>query len=77
MPTHKLTIIQGDYWEGLYLDGVLIGEGHDASPGSEPFTELMSALSVQVEYGSAFRYLEEVGSLPSHLNELPLDTVPG
>lgn len=68
-PTQKITIVSnGDDWEGLYLDGVLVDEGHEITP-----LALAEALGLENErvYVSYQWLGEKVSNLPEKLNKIP------
>ena len=62
----KVTYVQGDDWEGVYIDGKLEIEGH-----SIDFREVLDKMGVQVESISAdCNWLHERGRLPDNLSEV-------
>jgi hypothetical protein len=62
----QVTIVDGDDWEGLYVDGRLVTEGHRVS-----VTEALNAVGVSCEVVYADdHWLEEVGRLPDQLRKV-------
>lgn len=75
----KFVIIDGDDWEGLYIDGILVDEGHSLNEGTRREIWLRKMLSdhsgsledLQCGYlEDSETYFEDRGSLPSTLSEL-------
>lgn len=66
----KIVFITADDWEGLYIDGTLVAEGHNI-----PRHELMRALGFE-DYKSLsadYEWLSERGTLPKKLSEVKLE----
>jgi hypothetical protein len=65
---HDVSLVYGDDWEGLYLDGLLIREGH-----SLDVRDVLEALGITVDYVMADDCLNELGSCPPLLTEVVPD----
>lgn len=72
MEGYKLVLVNGDDWEGIYINGELFYEGHsiptdvmvDVIMSNKFFTSYVSA-SVDSEW------LEDNGGLPLYLKDIP------
>jgi len=65
----KFHFVYGDDWEGLYIDGKLVTEGHAITV--EEFAEIIG-----VEFNESFAdidWLQEEGSLPEKLEDVKLE----
>ncbi len=66
----EITYVQGDDWEGVYVDGKLELEGH-----SLDFRDVLDILGCKVSTIPAdCNWLHKVGRLPSDLKEVKIDT---
>lgn len=65
--TPKVTIVSdGDDWEGLYIDGVLVFENHTV--GAQ---DVLRALGIECDWVECDReWIDNRGSLPDDLNEV-------
>ena len=65
----EVTIVSATEWEGLFIDGKLVGENHslgwDFLPELEPFTFLRIHANSKIEYA-----LLERGGFPKSLEEI-------
>lgn len=69
-PTSKsdVVIVSGDNWEGIYINGVLITEGHDLTAG-----DALASIGIHYsELGADAEWLNAEGSLPSFLKDVQL-----
>lgn len=64
----KMTIVQGDDWEGLYVDGKLVEETHQIDWRAR-WVKLMGAETVEADY----EWLENRGTLPENLEDVKLE----
>lgn len=65
----KYTLVRGDYWEGLYIDGKLVTEGHEIS-----LAEFAQLLGLDFERKCAnLNWLETRGSLPDSLKKVKFE----
>lgn len=62
----KITLVQGDDWQGLYADGSLLDEGHEIT-----IKQLCDAMGIECEVVTPDQeWLEDRGSLPDDLSEV-------
>lgn len=63
-----IIVTNGDDWEGLYLDGKLITEGHSVSP-----RDICNALNINMELVElSSEYLgEKISNLPKDFSKIP------
>ncbi|HRY30262.1 MAG TPA: hypothetical protein P5079_09540, partial [Elusimicrobiota bacterium] len=67
-PAEIVFASNGDDWEGLYVDGQLVSEGHSLRPG-----EVLEALKLdfaELDDDGIMAYLEDAGNFPENLGEL-------
>ncbi len=65
-PTKKLTRVYCEDWEGVYLDGVLVAQGH-----SVDISDVAAALGVEYQSVEADSdWLEDEGELPESLSDV-------
>ncbi len=65
MKCGKITIVYGDDWEGLYLNGVLVTENHSLHVG-----EVLEALEISCGYEETDReWMDERRCLPRLLDD--------
>lgn len=71
---YKITHVSADDWEGVYVDGELVKEGHEVS--LKEFTELLKEHNTHDvvfiffnDYGC--EGVAETGSLPENFNDIP------
>ena len=64
----KITLVQGEDWVGLYVDGKLKNQGHSLSP-----FEVCDALGVDNETVWADEHLKEHGYCPPKLEDVTPD----
>jgi hypothetical protein len=70
----RLILLSADDWEGLFIDGELIDEGHEIRR-----TELVKAMKTYSTFDVKFEYfsiegqewLEERGSFPMNFCDIP------
>ena len=63
----KVGLVRGDDWEGLYLDGKLVEEGHHFR-----LTDVLARFGIECdEVWPDDSWLEERGSLPKNFEEVP------
>ncbi len=68
---NKLLILTADDWEGLFIDGKLVTEGH-----SIPLYEFCEVLGIKVDFKEVDdEYMCEMGSFPQNLDEIPEDKI--
>lgn len=68
----KLVLVRGDDWEGIYVDGTLVTEGHS--------TETIAAIEIAVAHHvtecetqyADLAWLHDEGNLPRRLDEVKL-----
>ena len=64
----KIDIVFGDDWEGIYVDNVLIDEGHSLQVG-----DVLALLGYDVSARECdYEWLYEMGSLPKTLDKVKL-----
>lgn len=72
----ELVIVNGDDWEGLYINGVLVTEGHSISNRelAEAIIERLPRLNISYECKEAdIDWLHDRGSLPEKLEKVKLN----
>lgn len=74
----KIDIVRADDWEGLYLFGVLYGDGHNIRVEDllECFKSEFTLLEVITDFDYVISYvnqewMEEQGSFPRYLRAIP------
>ena len=72
----KFMLVQGDDWEGLYLNGVLFDEEHKI--GNRLLVGYMNIhKTLHVEFSSlndqGNEWIQHEGNLPQLLNDIPLE----
>jgi hypothetical protein len=66
MKKKEVVIVGGDDWEGIYIDGKLVREGHSIDSD-----DVLEALGIDyVSRGVNQEWLEEMGSLPDNLSDV-------
>ncbi len=64
--SQKIVIAHGEYWVGIYVDGKLQYEGHEASPKN-----VLAALGLECEQINCdYDWLTERGNLPENLKQV-------
>jgi len=64
--TPKIALVDGDDWQGLYVDGKLLQQGHVISSD-----DILKATGIDYDYIFAdIDWLGERGDLPDNLNEV-------
>ena len=68
--THKkITIVDGDDWSGLYVNGQLEHEAHRFSAA-----EVLYVLGIEFEFKRLDdKWIEEVGCLPENISDVKFD----
>lgn len=67
------TIVNGDDWEGLFVDGKLVSEGHSLSIYDLLHTAKTMGPITEIVYVEAdYMWLEIHGSFPNNLSEVVL-----
>ena len=73
---NKVTVVNGDDWQGLYLNGVLHSEAH-----SLKFCDLgyiinkIGPISKYVEYDVCSQWMYDMGFLPKFFVDIPKDVL--
>lgn len=62
----EITIVSGDDWQGLYVDGKLVDEGHSIQ--LDTFARIMGIDLNEKE--ADFDWLEKEGRMPDNLSEV-------
>lgn len=82
---YKAIVVQGEDWEGLYINGYLVDEGHTLNEGIERI-EYFLGLSKQYEFDiyelqfislkdNDLRELEDIGNLPQDIKKLHINDI--
>lgn len=62
----EITLVDGDDWTGIYIDGKLAAEGHSFDKA-----DLLQILNIPYEYKEADPdWMYEVGNLPKNLSDV-------
>lgn len=61
----KATFVYGEDWEGVYIDGKLLEDGHSINP-----RDLLSNLGYQIESFDVNQQWLEDNGLPKHLENV-------
>lgn len=77
---NRVVFARGDDWEGLYLDGILVEEGHSIQP-EEALRKILSHYPVNESFLQSndvvvididLDWIESQGSLPSVLSDVKM-----
>ncbi len=67
----NLLLLQSDDWDGLFIDGKLVTEGHSIS-----LYKFCKILGIKVDFKEVDdEYMYEMGSFPENLDEIPEDKI--
>jgi hypothetical protein len=66
-----VTFVDGDDWEGLYVDGQLVTQGHTVSlkEAAEVFMQAQPVSAFDTRFADT-QWLSEVGQLPDKLRDV-------
>ena len=65
----KVTIVTGDDWQGIYIDGVLKDESHGLRP-----CDVLDAVGITYrEIAADLDWLADEGSLPEQLSDVKVE----
>lgn len=68
-----LTMVRGDDWEGIYIDGKLVSEGHSHDTVEAIKLALKHTItSVETKYADS-KWLDDEGNLPTDLRDVKLE----
>ena len=67
--TKEVTIVYGDDWEGLYVDGKLVAQNHSVSAISALESLGFSVNQKEVDYA----WLLDEGNLPDSLSDVKME----
>ena len=71
---HVVTVVSGeDEWEGVYVDGVLLEQGHSGIAGSALKAVVQAPGATVENITIPADYMEELGHLPERLADLPAE----
>lgn len=70
-----LTVVQGDDWEGIYIDGKLVAQGHSIPLRNGIDLAIQHKVTEVVWRAADLDWLHDVGELPDNLADAQLDPV--
>ena len=70
----RVNVVNGDDWQGLYLNGVLYSEGHSAKLCEVgDIINKLGGISEYVEDEVCFEWMYDMGHLPKLFIDIPKD----
>lgn len=69
----NVVFVNGDDWTGMYIDGVLVEEGHSISPYRAIEAVICKEVTSLYRVEANNEWLQEVGNLPKYLKDVKTD----